>query len=343
MRHLSPGTFAAPRGLPSFGFRHLIRLQLGSTWDASCLLNLLYIYSFNVPFSSFFRVKQWHTIPSPCKLRDGSGLHGLKCLEDANCISWTVLAYYPIKGAQNKAKNKAKRLLGTKHVAWFPLCECMWMQSVWNPESPSNRAASCAAAEQALPVQLSFASPGLGIAVNEQKTARRRLETKTRYTQRTSKNWRQKLNRPYIENNDGIMMAGTSPATAPWQGGCLEMVSQSLSVFLHAAAVFTGHRGHEGYFRSSFRSSSVPSLSLWVHLGFTANRNCSMDLWVWAFAHPGRSQAPELNCARATCKLLQRRHAKTCWSGCEGTHAPAVIGMEYCTSPCLHPQCHNTI
>ena len=181
-------------------------------------------------------------------------------------------------------------------------CEC---NQFWNPESPSNCAASCAAAEQALPVQLSFASPGLGIPVNEQKTARR-LETKTKSTQRTSKNWRQKLNGPYIENNDGIMMAGTSPATAPWQGGCLEMVSQSLSVFLHAAAVFTGHRGHEGYFRSSFRSSSVPSLSLWVHLGFTANRNCSIDLWFWAFAHPGRSQAPELNCARATCEDMRR-------------------------------------
>ena len=89
-------------------------------------------------------------------------------------MSWTVLACHAIKGTQNKAKNKAKRLLdllGTKYALNL------------RPQSLEEHP-SCAAAEQALPVQLSFASPGLGIPVNEQKTARR-LETKTKEHQRT--------------------------------------------------------------------------------------------------------------------------------------------------------------
>ena len=92
MRHLSPGTFAAPRGLPSFGFRHLIRLQLGSTWDASCLLNLLYIYFPLMSFilCTFFILFPCKTVAYNPKPLQAQGWLGASWLE----MSWRRKLYF---------------------------------------------------------------------------------------------------------------------------------------------------------------------------------------------------------------------------------------------------------
>ena len=265
----------------------------------------------------------WHTIPSPCKLRDSSGLRGLKCLEDSWrhmyiswtvpwTVPWTVLACHPIKSAPNNAKNNARQLLWTKHVAWFPLFEHAisfkpWISVLRISWRTANCAASCAAAEQALPVQPSFASPGLGIPVNERKTARR-LQTKTRGTpgtQRTSKNTKElkAKNKDYILNNDGRNWSSHS------------FLKSSLKViFCTQQLSLLGTEATKG---TSEVPSEVPPCHRACHFGFTLGSPGPIETapWasgiIWAFAHPGRSQAPELKpCPRATCKLLS-------WKTCE--------------------------